>query len=297
MGRLSQPECLRLAQALEATSRHPIARAFQAAADQTPPVSLSDVVHVPGRGLEARLEGRRVRVGTEAFCGELAGAPLPETGNASVCLADESGWLAAFDLEDPLRDQAPEFVAMLQAAGLRVHLVSGDRPDAVASVAHRLGISEFSARAEPQDKVAYVERLQRAGRVVVMIGDGLNDAPVLAHADASIALGSGASAAQLHSDLVLLGSRLESALDAFSLARRTMRIIRQNFAWALAYNGIALPAAALGWIGPWEAAIGMGASSLIVALNSLRLAKAANPKSESWKASTSSFPSPSRSYS
>jgi Cu2+-exporting ATPase len=255
---------------------------------------------VPGRGLEARLEGRRIRIGTEAFCQELACEPRPAEGGeepASVFLADESGWLAAFALEDPLCDQAPEFVAALRRAGLRVHLVSGDRVDAVAALAQRLGISDFSARAEPQDKVAYVERLQRAGRVVAMIGDGLNDAPVLAHADASIAMGSGAGAAQLHSDLVLLGSRLESALEAFGLARRTMRIIRQNFAWALAYNGLALPAAALGWIGPWEAAIGMGASSLVVALNSLRLARTANSKTQSWKASTSSSPSPSRSYS
>jgi Cu2+-exporting ATPase len=120
---------------------------------------------------------------------------------------------------------------------------------------------------------------------------------VLARADASVAMGSGAEMAQLNSDLVLLGSRLDAALAAFPLARRTMRVIRQNFAWAIGYNALALPAAALGWIGPWEAAIGMAASSLIVALNSLRLAAAQGSETGAWKASSFSFRSPSRSYS
>ena len=304
LGQRSQAECLRVARALEATSRHPIARAFEAAAGRDAPLALSDVVHVPGRGVEARLDGSRVRIGTEQFCREIAGeAPRNGAGfgadpeRTAVYLASDSGWLAEFGLEDPLRDQAPEFVDALRNAGLRVHLVSGDRAATVAALAQRLAISDSSAQAKPQDKVAYVERLQREGRVVVMIGDGLNDAPVLAHADASIAMGSGAGAAQLHSDLVLLGSRLGSALETFGLARRTMRVIRQNVAWAIGYNAIALPAAGLGWIGPWEAAIGMGASSLIVALNSLRLARAANPWKGPWKASSYSFPSPSRSYS
>jgi len=160
-----------------------------------------------------------------------------------------------------------------------------------------LGIDHFLAAAGPQDKVAYVDRLQRAGRVVVMIGDGLNDAPVLAHADASIAMGSGASAAQLNSDFVLLASDIGAALETFAVSRRTMRIIRQNLAWAIAYNALAIPAAAFGWIGPWEAAVGMAASSLIVALNSLRLTARREPDTGSWKASSFSFPSPSRSYS
>ena len=176
-------------------------------------------------------------------------------------------------------------------------LASGDAPDAVAAMARRVRIGRYAGGMAPAAKLDYVARLQAAGRVVAMAGDGLNDAPVLAHADASIAMGSGAGAAQLHSDLVLLGSRLGSALETFGLARRTMRVIRQNFAWALGYNGLALPAAALGWIGPWEAAIGMGASSLIVALNSLRLARTTDSQAGSWKASSFSFPSPSRSSS
>ena len=301
-GELAQAECVRVAHALEATSRHPVAAAFEVA-DGQPPLSVSDVRHVPGRGIEALIEGRRVRVGNEAFCAELAGPRTQpfvcevQPGRTAVHLADTSGWLAEFLLEDSLREHATEFVGKLRQAGMRVHLVSGDRDDAVAALAQRLGIADHCGCAEPQHKVAYVEKLQRAGHVVVMIGDGLNDAPVLAHANASIAMGSGAGVSQLHSDLVLLGSQLDSALDAFALARSTMRIIRQNFAWAIAYNALALPAAALGWIGPWEAAIGMAASSLVVALNSLRLARRRVPDSGPWKASPFSFPSPSRSYS
>ena len=148
----------------------------------------------------------------------------------------------------------------------------------------------------PQDKFAYVARLQREGKVVAMIGDGLNDAPVLARADVSFAMGGGADAAQRQADLVLLADSLGAVPRTVALARRAMRIVRQNFAWALAYNALALPLAATGWIGPWEAAIGMAASSFIVVLNAMRVS-AGTPEDRTWKASTSSSPSPSPSYS
>ena len=299
-GALGEADCLRLARSLEGTSRHPLSAAFEEAADGAS-VAVTDVLHFPGNGIEARVGHRRVRIGTRAFCADLAPAPAPrlqDSGSETrVWLAEESGWLALFRLEDEPRENAAGFVAALQAANLRVHLVSGDRGETVAALARTLAIADFAASVQPQDKLGYVERLQRQGRIVVMIGDGMNDAPVLARADASIAMGSGAGIAQLHSDVVLLGSRLDSALDAFALARRTMAVIRQNFAWATGYNALALPAAAIGWIGPWEAAIGMAASSLIVALNSMRLAPRSTSLDGSWKASRFSFPSPSRSYS
>ena len=299
-GALPQADCLRLARSMETGSRHPIAAAFEAATAGDA-ASVAGIAHFPGNGIEATFGGRRVRIGTERFCRELARSDLPvvraHEHRSVVCLADESGWLAVFDLEDAPREQAGAFVAALRNANVRVHLVSGDRREAVAAAASTFGIAQFAGDAQPQAKLEYVERLQRAGRVVVMIGDGMNDAPVLARADASIAMGSGAEVAQLNSDVVLLGSRLDAALAAFPLARRTMRVIRQNFAWAIAYNALALPAAALGWVGPWEAAIGMAASSIIVALNSLRLVAARTPEISPWKASSFSFRSPSRSYS
>jgi len=143
----------------------------------------------------------------------------------------------------------------------------------------------------PRDKFDYVARLQGEGRVVAMVGDGLNDAPVLAR-DVSFAMGGGADAAQRHADFVLLSDSPAAVPDTIVLARRAMRIVRQNFAWAIAYNALALPLSALGWIGPWEAAIGMAASSFIVVLNALRVRQ-----EESWKASPSSSLSPSPSYS
>jgi len=276
VGALDAEACLAVARALESSSRHPIARAFGGPTTQT----ASDVQNVPGQGVEGTVAGRRVRLGTEAYCRTLAGSAPPAgftraaEQQTPVFLVDARGWLAAFVLEDALRSEAQAFVAQLAARGLRVHLASGDHPAAVDAVARRLGIDSVLGGATPQDKFAFVERLQREGRVVMMIGDGLNDAPVLARADVSVAIAGGADAAQAQADIVLLGGagvlRLSAVEEALSVARRAMRVIRQNLAWAVAYNGIALPLATLGWIGPWEAAIGMTASSFIVVINAMR---------------------------
>ncbi len=297
-----EAECRARAQAIEASSRHPLARAFRAVPGAAlPPVA--GVTQFPGHGVEAFVDGVRTRIGGQAFCEELAG-PRPAGSDAApgeapateVHLADERGWLATFTLEDRLRDDAAALVQALAARGLRVHLVSGDREEVVASLAGRLGIAAHAGGRAPQDKLAYVEALQREGRSVVMIGDGLNDAPVLARADASIAVAGGADAAQLQADLVVLGGRIGEVAAAFGIAGRTMRIIRQNLGWALAWNAIALPLAMAGFIGPWEAAVGMAASSVIVVVNALRVFER-GPAKAPWKASTSSFLSRSRSFS
>ncbi len=276
---VTEDDCFDIARALEISSRHPIARAFVGSTQQV----ARDLRNAPGQGIEGKIGDRRVRLGTEAYCREIAGCPMAAlpglmveaaAQHTPVFLADAQGWLGVFLLEDALRPEAPAFVAQLAARGLRVHLASGDHPAVVDAVAHRLGISSVLGGATPQDKTAFVEHLQHAGRVVVMIGDGLNDAPVLARADVSVAMGSGAEAAQAQADLVLLGGeatlRLTAIGEALAVACRAMRVIRQNFAWAVAYNAIALPLAAIGWIGPWEAAIGMTASSFIVVINAMR---------------------------
>jgi Cu2+-exporting ATPase len=278
-GSLSEGDCLAIARALEISSRHPIARAFAGPTQQW----AFDGHNAPGQGVEATIGNRRVRLGTAAYCREIAGRRMAAPPAAAaegaaqqtpVFLADAQGWLAQFLLEDALHPEAQAFVAQLAARGLQVHLASGDHPAVVDAIARRLGIASVLGGATPQDKAAFVERLQRAGRVVVMVGDGLNDAPVLARADVSVAMGSGADAAQAQADLVLLGGeatlRLSAIGDALAVARRAMRLIRQNFAWAVAYNAIALPLAAFGSIGPWEAAIGMTASSFIVVINAMR---------------------------
>jgi Cu2+-exporting ATPase len=295
LGSTDETECRALASGLEAVSRHPIARAFDGDGS-----AVQEIRNFPGSGVAGRLDGRSIRIGTEEFCRELtavaAPVPPPAPGQTPVYLADERGWLAVFLLEDALRPEAPDLVAALHAAGLRLHLVSGDHPAAVASMAARLGIAAALGGALPQDKFDHVARLQREGRVVAMIGDGLNDAPVLARADVSFAMGGGADAAQRQADFVVMGNSLAEIAATFGLARRAMRIVRQNFGWALAYNALALPLAATGWIGPLEAAVGMAASSFIVVLNALRVG-AATPESKPWKASPSSSPSPSPSYS
>ena len=295
LGSADESTCRALACGLEAGSGHPLARAFDGNG-----TVVEKLRNFPGSGMEGHLHGRAIRIGTEEFCGELAAVAAlvtpPVPGQTPVYLADERGWLAVFRLEDALRPEAPGLVAALSAAGLRLHLVSGDQPETVTAIAARLGIARALGGAIPQDKFDYVARLQREGRVVAMIGDGLNDAPVLARADVSFAMGGGADAAQRQADLVVLGNSLAGIDAAFRLARRAMRVVRQNFGWALAYNFLALPLAATGWIGPWEAAVGMAASSLIVVLNALRVS-AAMPEARSWKASSSSSPSPSPSYS
>jgi len=286
---VDESRCRSIAAALEASSTHPLARAFRA--DGALP-AVEALRHEAGRGMEGRVDGRRVRIGERRFCAALAGSP-PAEAHAQVYLAEEGRWLAAFEVEDALRPEAEDVVRALGARGLRVHLLSGDEPDRVAALAQRLRIPAWRGGATPQDKLDYVAALQSTGRTVVMVGDGLNDAPVLARADASIALGEGADAAQQQADLVLTGGRLGALQDALAVARAAMRLVRQNLGWALAYNAVALPAAALGWIGPWEAALGMSASSFIVVLNALRPLD----KDTAWKASASSSPSRSYSYS
>jgi Cu2+-exporting ATPase len=291
LGELGEEACLRIAGALETASRHPIARAFP-----RQDLKAEAARHVAGMGIEGRVEGRLVRIGNARFCSELCGRPVPMTGSDSrtpVFLADERGWLALYALEDELRPDAQELVWELKRRRIRVHLASGDSPEVVLTLARRLGIRRARGAMTPQDKFGYVEALQREGGRVLMIGDGLNDAPVLACADASFAMGGGADAAQLHADFVLTGNSLAEIPRTLALAERAMRLVRQNLAWALAYNAVALPLAALGWIGPWEAALAMGASSLTVLLNAMRPLES----HRTWKASTSSFPSRSPSYS
>jgi Cu2+-exporting ATPase len=307
---VNEATCRALAAALEASSSHPLARVFRAPPDAPEPQragagtrgaagdalakpALAELRNEAGQGIEARADGRRVRIGSQRFCAGIAGSPAPQSG-AQVYLAAEGRWLAAFFVEDALRPEAAGIVQSLAARGLRVHLVSGDEPALVERIARQLGIASWAGGATPQDKFDFVARLQSAGRVVAMVGDGLNDAPVLARADTSVAMGAGADAAQLQADVVLTSDRLGALEDVLDAARGAMRLVRQNLGWALLYNAVALPAAALGWIGPWEAAIGMSASSFIVVLNALRPLAGTG----TWKrASTSSSPSRSLSYS
>ena len=281
LGELDATACTRLAANIEHASEHPLGRALREVANETAGGS-ADVaaaaVNTPGSGMQAEIAGRAVRVGRPAWAGELHGQPLPESthavmvsGDTVVALADTTGWLALFRLGDGIRPDAASTVTALRAAGLKLALLTGDAWPVAERVARELGIDEVHAGATPQEKHAFVEALQRQGAVVAMIGDGVNDAPVLAQAQVSVAMGGGAQLARTQADLVLLCDRLHPVAGGYQLARRCLALIRQNLAWAFVYNFVALPLAMLGYVTPWMAGIGMSGSSLLVVLNALRL--------------------------
>jgi Cu2+-exporting ATPase len=278
-------QCLAWAAALEATSEHPIANALRDAAPQGGVVHASNVVNHPGAGVEGCIQDRRLRIGSAAFVAELAGDAPPGMMNAAdsasiVALGQEasgstSGWLAVFSLGDPIRDEAGAVIRELLDRGKMVSLVSGDRPEVVQHVAKELGIPHTIADARPQDKLDYVLHQQAVGDAIVMVGDGVNDAPVLAAASVSIAVGRSTDVARASADAVLLKDKLRGVVDAVDAAGRTVTVIRQNLAWAFAYNFAALPLAALGYVTPWMAGVGMALSSLLVVTNALRLTRPA----------------------
>jgi Cu2+-exporting ATPase len=268
-GALDESECLAIAAALERGSEHPIARAILARAGASVRLfAVADVVAAPGAGIEALVQGVRYRIGTPAFCG------VEEGGSSDVVLAASDGLLARFTLQDRVRDDAMALIGSLTAAGRHVHLLSGDAPGVVDAVADGLGMERRRARASPEAKQAYLRELQREGRVVAMVGDGINDAPVLAQADVSVAMASGAHLAQARADAVLVSNRLSDLAEAILLSRKAIRIVRQNLLWATLYNAVAIPAAVAGFVTPWIAGIGMSGSSLAVVLNALRLRRA-----------------------
>lgn len=269
----SEAEALRLAAALERASEHPVARAIVAKAGEG--TAAEDVRSTAGQGLEGRIGGRVYRIGTAAFATALSGAAAPvvpeESEGTLVLLADERGPLAWFVLRDLPRTEAAEVIAELRRMGLGISLLSGDRLEEAARVARELGIDTAHGGLMPQGKLEHLRRMQAEGAVVVMVGDGVNDAPVLAGAQVSLAMGGGTQLAQATADMILLSENLRHIPEGVRVARRTMNIIRQNLGWALGYNLIAVPAAAAGFVPPWLAAIGMSLSSLLVVLNALRL--------------------------
>ncbi|MDS4028085.1 MAG: heavy metal translocating P-type ATPase [Candidatus Contendobacter sp.] len=272
---LEARRALALAAALERGSEHPVGRALAEAAGESVPVATA-VRNTPGSGIEGWIEGRRYRVGRLEFVAELSGAVVSErddfdAASTWVVLGDETGLLAWFQLTDTLRPGAAAAVQALQARGLTVELLSGDRPDAVAHIAREAGIAMATGGLSPQDKLDRLRELQRQGAVVAMVGDGVNDAPVLAAAQVSLAMGSGTQLAHATADMILLSEKLEHLVGGVDMARRTLAIMRENFAWAIGYNLLALPLAAGGWLTPWMSAIGMSCSSLLVVVNALRL--------------------------
>ncbi len=264
-----------LAALLESRSEHPVAKVLAKAAEPLA-ANIDSLLATPGKGLEAVIDGEVYRIGNLEFVAQLAGEmreTVIDTGATPVGLCRGDQWLAIFQLQDSLRLQSATVIRQLQARGLQVELLSGDTYSPVATAAEKLGIQHFYAAQSPADKLAHIREIQSCGGVVAMVGDGVNDAPVLSGADVSFAMGSGTQLAHASADLVLLSENLTHLLTGFQMAKDTVKIIRQNFAWAIGYNLLALPLAASGMIAPWMAALGMSASSLVVVVNALRLRK------------------------
>ena len=267
-------QCLRIAAALETVSTHPIASAFRATGND---VAISDQVVAVGNGVRGKIDNQVWRLGRAEFVGALLAsakvkvAATSAAPTAGVYLGNSYGVIARFSISDELREDAADTISHLAELGLRPGLISGDGEAAVQRTAGKLGIADYHANCSPEDKLEIIRIAQRNGEIVIMVGDGINDAPVLAGADASIAPAHGAMLAQTNADIVLVGDSLGSVATAVLLSRQTMKIVTQNLAWAIVYNATALPLAALGYVPPWAAAIGMSASSLIVVLNALRI--------------------------
>lgn len=265
-----RPQALALAAALARGSRHPASVAIARAIDADTILPAVQAPRTePGGGLEGIVEGRRLRLGRADFA--LARDRVPAELADAVVLADAAGPIAAFRLSERLRADARATVDALVVDGLIPAIASGDSADKVAAAAARLGIAHWRARLRPADKLAQLAELRAAGARVIAVGDGINDAPVLAGADVSVALASGAELAQAASDIVLVGERLGALAEARGIARQTLTILRQNQRWALVYNLSVVPLGALGFVPPWLAALGMSASSLLVVLNALRI--------------------------
>ncbi|NHQ87576.1 cadmium-translocating P-type ATPase [Iodobacter sp. HSC-16F04] len=261
----------RIAASLESASAHPLARAFvQAGA----PLA-QEIQTYPGGGLSGVVNGVLYFIGHPEFvnrqCAMLMPDAIRHAGGSLVAIASTTEWLGAFIVADTLRADAADAIAALSKAGLRLHLVSGDNNATVQALALSMHIENAVGRATPGDKLAYINTLQQQGRCVLMIGDGVNDAPVLAKANVSMAMGAGVDVAHAAGDMVLLNNQLDRLPKALALAKKTRIIIRQNLAWAIVYNLAALPLAVCGLITPWIASLGMACSSLLVVLNALRL--------------------------
>ncbi|MCK5917199.1 MAG: heavy metal translocating P-type ATPase, partial [Cocleimonas sp.] len=281
LGDIPIDQCQKLAAGLESASEHPIAKAL-----------LNDIENVTlfkqakaesGKGIEGIFDNDLYRIGTADYIAEIAGKlstynDSKEQGQGSTVylgkqsrITNDTQWLASFTLEDEIREEAEEAISSIKKMGIKVTLLSGDKQDVVDRIAETLGFQQAIGELLPEQKLQYLQSAQQKNEIVAMIGDGVNDAPVLAGAQVSIAMGEGSQLAQVSADMVLLSENLALLPEAIQTARAMQRIIKQNFAWAIFYNVLAIPLAASALLAPWMAALGMSFSSLVVVLNALRL--------------------------
>ncbi|WEN43232.1 putative copper-importing P-type ATPase A [Thauera sp. GDN1] len=279
LGGCGEAELLRLAAAIEQGSEHPLAAGLREASAGQPLPTASEVRAETGQGMRGLIEGEPFWIGRPDYVAAAAGLASPvgleafaARGGTVIGLAGRAGWLGLFRLADQLRDEASLLTRRLAGEGVGMSVLSGDAPAVVADVAGALGIDDAHGGLSPQGKQEAISAMQRdAHAVVAMVGDGVNDAPVLAQAHVSVAMGGGTDLARNQADIVLLNENLASLGRGIDLSRKTLRIIRQNLWWSFAYNFTSVPLAMAGLVTPWMAGIGMAASSLLVVLNAMRL--------------------------
>ncbi|EKO3494118.1 cadmium-translocating P-type ATPase [Vibrio fluvialis] len=262
----TEEQCLALAASLEQHANHPIAKAFRTYADAA--FVVEQVQNVIGSGVVGQYGTHEVKIGSAEFV--LSNASQGEVNAIYLAIGGEH--VATFFYQDPVRKEAKTFIDKFHDAGIRITLLTGDSEANAQTVARQMEIDNVVAQAKPEDKLAYLNKIN-AQDITMMVGDGINDAPTLAGAHISVAMGGGTDVAKASADMVLLGDKLDKLLEARALALKTRRIIRENLAWSLGYNVLILPLAVAGLVAPYVAVVGMSASSIIVVSNSLRLLK------------------------
>ena len=258
-------------------SRHPVAKAIAQLSTQQLELA-TDPVNEIGGGIRATIGGVDYVAGSVVFVQKHSDIDRNDSSwfnlgtTDTVCLLSRNGLVVArFELRDQIRPEARTIVSALRSRGIAVSLISGDQRSAVEYVGQCLGIRDSKGELSPEEKLDFVQTMQSAGETIMMVGDGLNDAPSLALADFSIAMGSGIDLTKINADVVLANNSLEALLHILDLSHSTKKVIKQNYVWATTYNLLAIPAALFGLVPPWLAALGMSASSLFVVFNSLRL--------------------------
>jgi P-type Cu2+ transporter len=276
---LTESGVLTLAAAVAQHSMHPVSRALVSAnhqnSDQSP-ITLTNIQEIVGAGISATLQANtaftdlinmHLKFGSAKFCGVTEPSELSQ----QVFLADANGWLATFSLHEAVKHNAALAIQELKDANLSVELLSGDQAHTVVNTANEIGITQFQAACSPQDKLSRLQALKQQGKNILMVGDGLNDGPILASAHVSIAMGKGVPLTLAHADYVLLNGDISQIPQLILHARKTMTIIKQNITWAILYNAVCIPLAFFGVLSAWLAGLGMAVSSIIVVLNALRL--------------------------
>ncbi|MEZ9057936.1 heavy metal translocating P-type ATPase [Vibrio pelagius] len=263
---LDKDACLQIAASLEQHANHPIANAFKAF--ESDDVKVESVNNVIGSGITGEWNGHKVAIGSSEF---ILGQVQNAQSNGIYLSLDEKH-IATFVYEDPIRKESIEFIQKFKEAGIKTTLLTGDSLVNAKPVAEEIGITDIVANAKPEDKLAYLNSRDDKD-ITMMVGDGINDAPILAGAHLSVAMGGGTDVAKASADMVLLGDKLDRLLQSRKLALKTRKIIRENLAWSLGYNLLILPLAVAGLVAPYIAVVGMSASSIIVVSNSLRLLK------------------------